>query len=173
MMKNEEGIFSALDLACYICEEYEKFTNYSKEITSIKLQKSLYFLFAYWGGFVRKSKSTPYVEEELNENELLFNNQIQAWVYGPVVPEVYRAFRNNILKSIGDSSNVYNELSENELLKDTFDSLLDDIFKTSDFKLVTLSHKDKCWINNFEPTEEKHDKEIYADEIISEYAAKC
>ena len=81
-----KGIVSAKELACYIIDYYiEKF---GKEISPIKLQKSLYFCFAYWGGFVRKSKLAD-TEITINKSDWLFDEDIEAWVYGPVVPDVY------------------------------------------------------------------------------------
>ncbi len=35
--------------------------------------------------------------------------------------------------------------SENSFLQETIDSILHDVFETSDFKLVSLSHMDKSW----------------------------
>ena len=59
----KKGLVNAKELACYITDYY--MIKFSKEISPIKLQKSLYFCFAYWGGFVRKSK--------LNEAEITIN----------------------------------------------------------------------------------------------------
>ena len=86
-----KGIVNAKELAWYIADYYDK--NFSKKISPIKLQKALYFCFAYWGGFVRKSKS-PETEVTINKSEWLFSSDIEAWVYGPVVPDVYHNFDN-------------------------------------------------------------------------------
>ena len=78
------------ELAAYIQKKY--YEEKQKEISPIKLQKALYFLFAYWGGTVRKSKLYPNAVEEdfSNFDEYLFEDKIEAWVYGPVIPVVYR-----------------------------------------------------------------------------------
>lgn len=44
------------ELAIYIKDEYIKFAKGKNEISPIKLQKALYFCFAYWGGFVKSGK---------------------------------------------------------------------------------------------------------------------
>lgn len=44
------------------------------EITPIKLQKLVYLVFGYYGGAT---------------NEALFDDRIEAWKYGPVVPTLY------------------------------------------------------------------------------------
>ena len=49
-------------------------------ITNLKLQKVLYFAQAYYLAKVGKP---------------LFKESIEAWEYGPVVPDVYRKFRSN------------------------------------------------------------------------------
>lgn len=153
------------ELAAYIQKKYEK--DKGKDISPIKLQKSLYFLFAYWGGLVRKSKLFPNaVEENFDDfNEYLFDGEIQAWVYGPVVPEVYHEQNLN---------SFYNEnlFDGKEKLKDFVDSILNDLFEVSDFTLVDISHRDKAWINNFDYDDEFHDNEINKEEIIQEYARK-
>ena len=83
------AILKADELAAYIQKKYQ--TEKQKQISPIKLQKSLYFLFAYWGGLVRKSIQYPMSAEEsfASYDEYLYDSEIEAWVYGPVVPEVY------------------------------------------------------------------------------------
>lgn len=55
-MIGRKGIVNAKELAFYISDLY--ISKYSKEISPIKLQKSLYFTFAYWGGFEEKVRKT-------------------------------------------------------------------------------------------------------------------
>lgn len=165
MKKN--GILDAKDLAEYI--RYKYFEKKKREISPIKLQKSLYFLFAYWGGMIRKSTNNPdYVEEDLStENEILYDNEIQAWVYGPVVPDVYRSNK---------SSTKYDESKDifkgNKFLEETINSILQDIFDVPDFKLVSISHEDKCWQDSFDENVTCHNNEIEKESIIKEYASR-
>lgn len=169
MKKQEQkGILDAKELAAYISDSYSKSHDYN-EISKIKLQKSLYFLFAMWGGMIRKSKCNPdYVEENLSsQNEYLFSNTIEAWVYGPVVPDVYRAKELN-----SNLENAQLVLSTNKFLKETIDSILLDVFSIADFKLVSISHEDNCWKQNFNFSDETHNKEIDKELIINEYAAR-
>lgn len=153
------------ELAAYIQKKY--YEEKHKEISPIKLQKSLYFLFAYWGGMVRKSKMYPgAVEENFDQfSEYLFDEDIEAWVYGPVVPVVYRET---------DISKYYNEkmFNNKERIKEFIDGLLKDLFETSDFTLVDVSHGDNSWINNFDYDDEFHNTKISKEEIIEEYARK-
>ena len=63
--------------------------------TATKLQKTLYFLFAYWGQYIKKNKeNSNSVEVDYSKyNEYLFDDDIEAWTYGPVVPSVFYAER--------------------------------------------------------------------------------
>src|SRR5690625_7450110 len=67
-----------------------------ENITNLKLQKLLYYA---QGEYVAHN-------EESND-EILFNDRIEAWKHGPVVPEVYRRFSNYI----------FNEISKTEINK--------------------------------------------------------
>lgn len=156
----KKGIVNAKELACYIMDYYkEKFSN---EISPIKLQKSLYFCFAYWGGYVRKSKMQD-TEITIDKSDWLFDENIEAWVYGPVVPDVYHD--NQLI----NSRNI-NLFDGNEDVKDYINGVLDDILIVSDFKLVEVSHSDNCWKKNFDPNSERHNVIIDKEDIIQEYA---
>ncbi len=163
-------MFDARQLAGYVIESYTK--RYGNEISSIKLQKTLYFLFAFWGGFVRKShEAEDSVEEIIEENEILFNNKIEAWVYGPVIPDVYVAFKDGkIIRYYSGEEKLFKD--KNPIVKSTIDSIMNDIFPISDFKLVSISHEDNCWLKRFNIMEEKHHNEILKEDIIEEYATK-
>ena len=167
-MEQKKGIFSALDLAKYICYMY--YAEYKKEISPIKLQKSLYFCFAYWGGFVRKNnKNEDYVEEKISLSEYLFNEKFKAWVYGPVIPDIFRKYKDNKInyKNL-DFNSIFDE--ENLTVREAVDSLLNELFEVSDFKLVSISHEDECWKNHFDIFAEEHNQDIPPEEIINEYA---
>lgn len=156
----KKGIVSAKELACYIIDYYNE--KFEKTISPIKLQKSLYFCFAYWGGFVRQSQMNE-TEITIDKSDWLFEEQIEAWVYGPVVPDVYHD------KELHNSKN--DELfTGNEDVKDYINGVLDNILEVSDFKLVEVSHSDKCWKKNFDPNSERHNVPIDKEDIIKEYA---
>lgn len=156
-----KGLVTAKELACYISNYYNTVTG-GKVISPIKLQKSLYFCFAYWGGFVRKSHSNN-VEVKINKSDWLFDDRIEAWVYGPVVPEVYRTA--NICAYNND-----NLFKDNDDVKEFVDGIIDDLKDVSDFKLVEVSHSDNCWRKNFNSDSSTHNNEIDKEDIISEYA---
>ncbi len=164
-------MFNAIQLAGYIIEYYQD--KFGQPISSIKLQKTLYFLFAFWGGFIRKCHdSKDSVEQVIEENEKLFDDKIEAWVYGPVVPNVFVAYKNKTIEQIyKGKEKLFNDMDP--IVKNTIDGMLEDILPVSDFKLVSISHEDKCWLNNFDVTATKHHNEISKESIISEYATRA
>ena len=168
--------FDASDLACYISQKfYEK---YECEISSIKLQKSLYFLFAYWGGFVNKGCNNFREDRECQEmnkyHKYLFNDKIEAWTYGPVVPEIYKKFNSGIYRHSDDFSlsESINKINQEPEVKAFIDDMLDDLFKFSDFKLVDIAHQDECWKKCYNSEEGFHNTEILKDQIIDEYSRR-
>lgn len=165
---NMEYIMDAESLAKYIINFYESLNH--KAISPIKLQKSLYFTFAYWAGFVGKNtKEKNYVEEQIELSPYLFEDEFQAWTYGPVLPNIYNKYKDGELKK---EEQVPSELDNNELLKETIDSILTDTFEISDFKLVALSHEDKAWQMNYDEDDENHNRIISREDILSEYTEK-
>ena len=134
------------------------------------MQKSLYFLFAYWGQYIRKNKENQdSVEVDYsNYSEFLFDDRIEAWTYGPVLPDVFIAEKSGFLEV--DTENNY--LEDDIIKKEFVDNLLYQLFEIDDFGLVRLSHEDECWKRNYKETDEKHNREIPKEEIINEYSAK-
>lgn len=174
-MKKEENkyIFSnVFALVDYIRYLYGK-THDHKEISPIKLQKSLYFLFAFWGGMIEKSKdNSEYVEYDFsNYSQYLFEEQFQAWVYGPVLPEVYRKYK-DIDKEVPKEYDENKLFNNDSFLKDTTNSILNDIFDVADFKLVSLAHEDLCWKSHFDIEELTHENTIPREEIVYEYSKR-
>lgn len=175
-MKMFEGYYDepseAIKLALYIRKRY---LNYEKNITNriispIKLQKSLYFLFAYWGQFIRKNKENKdSVEVDYsNYNEFLFDDRIEAWTYGPVVPNVFNEEKMGLLNREPDENYLENEIEKKEFI----DHLLEQLFEIDDFGLVRISHEDECWKRNYVESDERHNREIPKEEIINEYSSK-
>ncbi len=71
---DEEGIYTAMEIARYVIDRcYREY----RPISNLQLQKFLYFI---------------QVEFLQAHNRPLFNDEIEAWPYGPVVREVYTRF---------------------------------------------------------------------------------
>ena len=162
----------AVKLALYIENkylQYDKNTN-KKIISPIKLQKCLYFLFAYWGQYIRKNKENKdSVEVDYSDlDEWLFDDRIEAWTYGPVIPEVFTAEKVGLLNVEPDKDYLQNE----DVKREFIDNLLKQLFEIDDFGLVRISHEDECWKRNYVESDEKHNREIPKEEIINEYSSK-
>jgi len=174
---NKSCELNAKELSLYIQkfykEKYEENIN-KRDISPIKLQKSLYFLFAYWGQFIGKAKEeNSSVEINFNNfSEYLFDEDIQAWTYGPVIPEIYNWEKSRIIKNEKIPNN-YLEKSDDELvIKEFIDYLLPQLFDISDFGLVDLSHQDECWKRHYNAQANEHKEVIPKEEIIYEYCNK-
>lgn len=73
--------------------ELEKyFINNATSVTNKKLQKLLYFAQAW---FV-----TLYNDEEEEINNRLFDDKVEGWRHGPVIPESYYNYKENAFKAI-------------------------------------------------------------------------
>jgi len=96
-------------------------------ITNLKLQKVLYFAQAYYLAKIGKP---------------LFSDNIEAWEYGPVVPEVYEKFRSH-----GSDSIICEEdkssLSEDD--KETLKKVWGTFGGYSASRLVDIAHAHTPW----------------------------
>lgn len=136
-----------MDVARYIIN-YSNEQNYG--ISNLKLQKLLYFVQAYF---------------LLYRGEICFDAAIEAWDFGPVVPEVYHEFKRfgngdipKIRTYLDMSSKVsfiaqrkYDEgvipVRDRELIAEVVD-IFSDYSATA---LVTLTHNQDPWIDAYRP----------------------
>ena len=79
-------------------------------------------------------------------NEPLFEEEIYAWTYGPVVPDLYHAYKGYGASGIPADE----EFSPSSIESETIE-LLDEIYEAfgqfSALHLMRLSHSDQCWID--------------------------
>ena len=131
--------------------------NYSNEqdygVSNLKLQKLLYFIQAYF--LTNKKDNTP-----------CFDEKIEAWDFGPVVPEAYRQYKQYgsgdipTIKSyiLFDADDIWNSKRvgfTDNIIKDEDKSLIDKVIdKFADYSatdLVSLTHRQSPWINAYAP----------------------
>jgi len=96
-------------------------------ISNLKLQKLLY----YMQGFHLAVFGTP-----------LFNNDIYAWQYGPVVPEVYHKYKDNNNLGIMPEGKIITLEDKEEKL---FDEVFDVYGEYSAIGLMNLTHREPPW----------------------------
>lgn len=137
-------MLNVLDVARYII-------NYSNEkgygVSNLRLQKLLYFVQAYYLAFT-------------DSHEPCFSDVIEAWEFGPVVPQVYHEFKcygsgniptinsyfdydENAIWSIKRIPYVSNVIPEND--KKIIQGVVEQFSNYSTSALVELTHKQKPW----------------------------
>jgi uncharacterized phage-associated protein len=119
--------YRALDIANKILAK-ASFSDSEELISNMKLQKLLY----YQQGFHLAYFGTP-----------LFDEEIEAWMYGPVVPAVYYHFKDNDNRGIeylGDTITL--SLNEEEAL---FDEVYKVYGKYSAIGLMDMTHQEMPW----------------------------
>lgn len=131
-------------------------------ITNIKLQKLLYYCYAWY-------------LVETNNKEKLFNDQIEAWQYGPVVPNAYHEFKrfgaDNISYTEEEIEEKQKQINFSELEKDVISQTFFAYAHRSATTLVSLTHSETPWILAFDSKKEGA-KVINPNDIFSFFNEK-
>lgn len=128
------------------------------EITPLKLQKSLYMLFAFYIVAIRSGRETNKAIPDR-----LFKADFEAWTSGLVIRDVYQKVKNNSYQA--KAYNFRAKAVDLEI-RDFIDNLVSQIMQKSDFALMTRSREDKSWKNAIAKGKTTH---ISMDDIIAEY----
>lgn len=139
---NDEKI-TAMTLANYILNKAKKA---NINVTNMKLQKILYYVQGY---FLAKF------------DRPLFPDEIQAWKFGPVVPNVYYEFSpfgSEELFALGEADMTSCDMQEVELI----DSVINDKLQLSARALMLSTHNELPW-----KTVTKDGTHITANAVIS------
>lgn len=137
------------------------------DISPLKLQKSLYFLFAYYGALYSKDSEDGIFEGSSDTPKYLFDAEFEAWKYGPVIKEVYFANKTGDYYNDIDIHDSIYEVEKNQEIKKFIDELFEQIYSVSDFTLVDRSHEDEVWKDAY-----KNKTAMDKDKIIEEYMEK-
>ncbi len=112
--------------------------NVGDSITNLKLQKLVYYAQAWHLAIFGK---------------MFFSDRIEAWAHGPVIPVLYRRFRDykwNAIEVSDVQSNPYEELHPNDL------AFLDQVWSTygghTAKQLERLTHSEEPWIEAYGDT---------------------
>lgn len=98
-------------------------------LSNLKLQKLIY----YAQGLYLAMKGIP-----------LFNEQIKAWEYGPVVPELYRKYKEHKAEGIPADESFKPESIDPET-REFLDEIYSVFGQFSAIRLMDLAHTDQCW----------------------------
>lgn len=155
-------MYDVLDISRYIIN-YSNKHNY--DISNLKLQKLLYFVQAY---FLLTSKG----------KNLCFNNVIQAWDFGPVVPKAYHSFKRYGNLDIPPVIRYFEKNKDGSLSKHIFDEhcisksdrrKIDDVIEQfKDYtasEMVELTHLQDPWKDAFV----SHENNPIEPEAIARY----
>jgi uncharacterized phage-associated protein len=118
-------MYKAIDIASYTLNHYKDENIY---ITNLKLQKLLYFI------------QCEFIREV---NELCFDDVIQAWAYGPVVPNVYYTYNRFVANEILDWRNPHTIISQQH--KSIIYNITDKYKDVDAWDLVKMTHTQTPW----------------------------
>lgn len=124
-------MYRVLDVARHIIE---RCNSQNRSISNLKLQKILYFVQA---------------EFLVTNNQPCFSEEIEAWDFGPVVPEVYHQYKIFGSANIPVIRRVFNPtkiLPEDEVL---MDGIIDQCAEYSASDLVQITHNQSPWNDNY------------------------
>lgn len=164
-MSNDNVIFPEIDTLI----SHLKFLKKDK-LTPIRLQKALYFLFAFYGASYGQLTASAAGEGSFEGTEedaypkYLFEEQFQAWKFGPVIPTVYHDFKNNEIEA--------NEWIANNPKEDNVKHLIEEVMtqldEMGDFELVERTHEDSSWKSIYR-NGQGQSEQMDSDDIIEEY----
>ena len=107
-------------------------------ISNLKLQKLLYYMQGYHLAFF---------------DERLFEDKLEAWMYGPVVPDVYHRFKDNGSFGISLDTATYKEIELTPEEEDMFAQVMREYGKFSAIRLMEMTHDETPWKEGFESVE--------------------
>lgn len=149
--------FDKENLVNYVIYQHDKIKK--SYISPLKLQKTMYLLYAMWGGNALLINNDIDKGEKITELDKkvpvdLFDSNFEAWKYGPVDPDIYFKFKNNKYKgnvcSLRDNCNADYSILDSIIA--FIDSILRQAFDINDFSLVTITHDDEVWDKAYKNT---------------------
>ena len=136
-----------LDLAKWFINRVDR--DFGDAITHLKLQKLLYYAQAWWLA---------------NFNESLFEEEMEAWTHGPVVPSIWQEFKGSNGHSIPQFE--AEELDLDEKVKNHLEDVYATYGKYEAKELERLTHEELPWkqTRGYIPLEARSQKPI--DKIL-------
>lgn len=143
----------------------------------IKIQKTLYLLFAFYGatyGSIESSNSDE--ENEFSGQEYpkyLFDAQFEAWRYGPVENEIYAREKGGQYEGVSLSDaeiDSFFDTIEKKNIKAFIENIVSQAKQIDDFSLVERTHQDESWREVYK--EGQNHIPMDKDAIIKEYTQK-
>lgn len=144
-------MIAALDLAKYIVS---KCTNENKPISNLQLQKILYYI---------------QYESLKQTSECVFYDEIEAWQFGPVVPNIYYYFCNFGAMPINIKFDNYKDIVKDINNIEIVDNIVTMRREQNPWEMVKETHKDDSpWSIVFNQGEGK----VISIKILKDYIKK-
>jgi uncharacterized phage-associated protein len=163
MDENQEVVFDNINvLAKFVCD------NSIRKMTPLRLQKTLYFLFAFYGATYgllnNENVEEKHFEGSADYPKHLFKENFEAWQYGPVIREIYK--NNKYHQDVIESSEIWQPANDQEdSIKELLIQVIHQTDEMGDFTLVERTHEDLEWKRAFDDGQGEMNKES----IIEEY----
>ena len=137
--------------------------------TQIKVQKTMYLLFAYYGATYGnlESDSSENDFEGQSYPKYLFEPQFEAWRYGPVDYEIYQNEKKNVYEKDSTFPTTSLNEQENKNIQGFIKNIVSQTNNIDDFSLVDRTHQDNSWRLAYK--EDSSPTKMNADDVINEY----
>lgn len=126
--RNEDGFYNVADVIDWFLSK--------DSMSPKKLQKLLYYAYSW--------TLTLQNEDANSLDNKLFNHKFEAWVHGPVVPEIYHDFK-------GFGYHDIDKRNEKVIFDDEIEDILNQVWEVyGDFtgnQLESITHQEAPWIN--------------------------
>lgn len=122
-------MYEAIEIAKYIIN---KCIEYNRPVSNLQLQKILYYV---QGEYIK-----------ITGGDILFNDKIEAWTYGPVVPSVYYEFNGF---SSSDINLIYDVKDIEFRVREIIDPIIEEKSLLSAWKLVENTHNEIPWKTSY------------------------
>lgn len=144
--------YNVLDIAKY-------FVKSGVLLNHKKLQKMVYYAYSW---FLVKNNTNVN-----NINNRLFESRIEAWVHGPVCPDLYYAYNNNRIAE-------YTSKQIDEKTRKILNLIIQTYGKYTGEELERMTHIETPWINAREGYSkfERSSKKIKDEDIYNFYSSK-
>jgi len=127
--KRAKAVTNAENVAIYIIQFAH---DHGSSISNLKLQKLLYYAQGWHLALYNKP---------------LFSDRIEAWVYGSVVPTVYRKYQKYSYKNINEDVE-YPQFASSDIayLRDFLDEFLGEFLQLDAFEMERMTHRELPWL---------------------------
>jgi hypothetical protein len=163
----------------YIFEDKNDLVNYLlyklNLPSQLKIQKTLYLLFAFYGATYGKLINDENNSEldSSNYTPFLFEPNFQAWKYGPVDYDVYINFKKE--EKYKELKSIENKLNEDltEVEKRNIITFINNIINQTDemddYTLMDRTREDKVWSDSYSNKEKNMNPILIVNEYNSKY----